>query len=291
MLDGRANQLTEMVPPSRIFGSVSSFNKKNATEAFILNVSDMLPYIMGTMANFRAVYDPSAYFCNSTIGTQCSDLQTQWVAKWSTQLFKISQSDALAVARAYDAYFAVPYINDGNADDLIARLIDQAADEISPGKMWSNAAEAGTNYNWTASAATMCAAYTQAQKVAANVPASRKQAYAAAVLNSIGYHCKVTSALAATLDAVTAFKSGKLPATNQLLGVALKALDELAQVQHNAEGPLFRGLFAYDDLTCTPRARRAVLGALARLEATPSSKAQSWAFGADTISCRGYNGM
>jgi hypothetical protein len=290
MLDGRANQLTEMVPPSRIFGSISAFKQKNATAAFILNVSDMLPYIMGTMANFRAVYDPSAYFCNSTIGTQCSDLQSKWIAQWSAQLFRISQDDAATVARAYGQYFAVPYINDGNADDLIANLLNSAAEQIG-NEVQQQRFTVGTNYNWTSSAQALCAAYADVQKVAGNVPASRQQAYATTILNSLGYHCKVVSALAATLNAQAAFHAGDAKSAAQLLYGVVATLDELAMVQHAAEGPLFRGLFVYDDLTCTPRARRSALGALARLEASASSKMRDWAYKQDIISCRGYEGM
>jgi hypothetical protein len=105
MLSGNANQLTEMVPPSRSFGAISAFAAKNATKAFILNISDMLMYIMGTTANLQAAYDPAAHFCNASIGTQCQDLQRQWITQWAQKLFGVDEAAAQQVAEAYAAYF------------------------------------------------------------------------------------------------------------------------------------------------------------------------------------------
>jgi len=43
MYDSQANQLTEMVPPSRMYENVGAMVKKNATSLFILNTSDLKP--------------------------------------------------------------------------------------------------------------------------------------------------------------------------------------------------------------------------------------------------------
>ena len=94
MLDGVANQLTEMVPIGRILGSIAKFVQKKATSLFILNISDLLPYIMGTLANFQAIYSPEAYFCNQTVHNGCDQRQLSWIAQWSASTFRIAQSDA-----------------------------------------------------------------------------------------------------------------------------------------------------------------------------------------------------
>jgi hypothetical protein len=94
MLNGVANQLTEMVPIGRILGSIAKFVQKKATSLFVLNISDLLPYIMGTLANFQAIYTPSAYFCNQTVHNGCDQRQMTWIAQWSASTFRIGQQDA-----------------------------------------------------------------------------------------------------------------------------------------------------------------------------------------------------
>jgi hypothetical protein len=107
MLDGVANQLTEMVPTKRIFGSISNFLAKNATSIFVLNVSDLLPYIMGCLANFRAIYSPQAYLCNASLPGECDAVAASFVASWAQSTFLVSPADGASLARAYGIYFNV----------------------------------------------------------------------------------------------------------------------------------------------------------------------------------------
>eukprot|EP00045_Choanoeca_perplexa_P009898 m.98129 g.98129 ORF g.98129 m.98129 type:complete len:828 (+) comp15071_c0_seq1:52-2535(+) len=303
MLDGVANQLTEMVPISRIFGSIAKFVQKKATSLFVLNISDLLPYIMGTLANFQAIYSPQTYFCNQTLHNECDQLQLSWIADWSASTFRIAQQDAQTVATAYAAYYNVSYIQAGRADDLLSNLIRTTADTISTDQAWwdvtvstrdalfQQTIKLGANdYNWTQASAILCKALSMSQDVGSRVPAGRQQAFATTVLNSISYHCHATSALVLVQAAAEASSKDKT-AAKELLLQAMPHMDAIALSLRQAEGTRFSGLFANDDLTCQPRARRAVLSAVAKLDNTPVSKAFSAATGRDALSCRGYSYM
>ena len=87
------------------------------------------------------------------------------------------------------------------------------------------------------------------------------------------------------------YSAGCSPCAAANLTTALAHLNAIEDIQHFAEGADFRGLFGFDDLTCNPRARRAVQGALEKLTIGAEGQARGWAYGADTISCQGYDLM
>eukprot|EP00730_Choanoeca_flexa_P004249 TRINITY_DN11643_c0_g1_i2.p1 TRINITY_DN11643_c0_g1~~TRINITY_DN11643_c0_g1_i2.p1 ORF type:complete len:828 (+),score=185.36 TRINITY_DN11643_c0_g1_i2:198-2681(+) len=303
MLDGRANQLTEMVPISRIFSSIANFVQKKATSIFVLNVSDLLPYIMGTLANFQAIYDSTNFMCNQTIHAQCDALQLKWIAQWSQQTFRVSQRDAQIIAEAYADYYNVSYIFDGNADDFLAGLITTAAqfvdrprsrvssvsgaDSVSNKTHWLHS----DSYNWTQASETLCNALDRVQNVAQRVPAGRQQALAATVVNSLSYHCHATSGLVLVQAAAQAHHNNDNTSAFAAMQQALGHMDQIAQSLAQAEGVRFRGLFANDQLTCQPRARRAILATMAQLKPTPQSLALAVANSHDVWSCQGYRDM
>lgn len=94
MLNGKANQLTEMVPIARIFGSITNFVSKNATSLFVLNVSDLLPYVLGILANFRAIYSPELYSCNINATGDCDGKAASFIADFAVSTFHVDASDA-----------------------------------------------------------------------------------------------------------------------------------------------------------------------------------------------------
>ena len=62
MLDGSANQVSEMVPPSRIFDQLGKF-VANCSETFLIvdNVSDLWPVLLSTEAVLKFAWDPEAF--------------------------------------------------------------------------------------------------------------------------------------------------------------------------------------------------------------------------------------
>lgn len=58
----QANQLTEMVPVTRIFSQMGHFTKvAKTTKYFVDNISDLRPVVMTTDAITRFVYNPKPY--------------------------------------------------------------------------------------------------------------------------------------------------------------------------------------------------------------------------------------
>ncbi|KAJ9472331.1 hypothetical protein DIPPA_22850 [Diplonema papillatum] len=281
-----ANQLTEMVPPSRIFGSMQNFRAKKVTKFFILNVSDLMPYIMTTSAYFMSAWDGSLYSCNASIANECDVQQTQYMTDYAMKTYQLSQSDAQQTAAAFNMYFNVPYLNKGNADTELSTLLVNAAAGIATG----NTGDPGT-FNWTASAKTMCQAYESALEVFEKVPATRKQAFTTNVLNSLGYHCLTTSGLVLAQAAVHTAKSNPTMAAS-LLQQAVTEVNGALDIQIAAEGIKFRGLYGYDGLSCYRRARRELLAAYDDLTRnTAPQNSTSWALAHDTFVCTNYKPM
>ena len=55
-------QITEFVPPSRIFDQLSSFvHRARSTSIFVLNLSDLKPAVLSAAAALKFVWDPAPY--------------------------------------------------------------------------------------------------------------------------------------------------------------------------------------------------------------------------------------
>ncbi len=57
-LNRYANQLTEMIPPQRIFEQLNPYVQRNATKYFMLNLSDLRPYPLGSYLISRYLWNP-----------------------------------------------------------------------------------------------------------------------------------------------------------------------------------------------------------------------------------------
>jgi hypothetical protein len=99
MLNGRANQLSEMVPVDRIDSELGRYIKAGATQYMLLNTSSIRPYIMTT----EAVMDVS--WGGVPDGPDPAD---QYYKQWATKEF--GAKSATAVAKVYDEYFKAPAI-------------------------------------------------------------------------------------------------------------------------------------------------------------------------------------
>jgi hypothetical protein len=97
MMNGRANQLTEMVPVERIYEQLARYQKAGATAYFLVNTSDIRPVVMTTRAVMDAVWEGA-------------DKKTadQFYREWTTEEFGASAVPALT--EFYEAYFAAPAI-------------------------------------------------------------------------------------------------------------------------------------------------------------------------------------
>ncbi len=98
MMNGRANQLTEMVPIERIYEQLGRYQKAGATAYFLVNTSDIRPVVMTTRAVMDAVWEGA-------------DKKTpdEFYRQWITEEFGANAVPALT--EFYKAYFAAPALN------------------------------------------------------------------------------------------------------------------------------------------------------------------------------------
>jgi hypothetical protein len=99
MLNGSANQLSEMVPVSRIDDQLGRYIKAGATSYMLLNTSDIRAVSMTT----KAVMDVSWG------GIPDGATDDQYYRQWATKEF--GARSAAAVAKVYEEYFKAPAIS------------------------------------------------------------------------------------------------------------------------------------------------------------------------------------
>jgi len=97
MMNGRANQLTEMVPIERSFSEIGRYLKAGATEYFLVNTSDIRPVTM----SIRAVMD--AVWKGLPEGTDPAD---SFYRQWSSGQFGDKAGPRLV--ELYKEYFKAP---------------------------------------------------------------------------------------------------------------------------------------------------------------------------------------
>ncbi len=102
MLNGGANQLSEMVPPSRIYHELGRFAQAGATKFLLINVSDIRPVPMTTDCAMRLAWDAKPYLGKDDRGNM-----DQFLLDWSRRQF--GESVATEVAKIYTRYFDIPY--------------------------------------------------------------------------------------------------------------------------------------------------------------------------------------
>jgi hypothetical protein len=97
MMNGQANQLSEMVPVERIQEEIGRYIKAGATSYILVNTSDIRPVAMTTRALMDAAWGGVP---------QKPDADGDYYRKWATEEFGAKSADALAAM--YKDYFAAP---------------------------------------------------------------------------------------------------------------------------------------------------------------------------------------
>jgi hypothetical protein len=97
MMNGRANQLTEMVPVERSFSEISRYQKAGATTYFLVNTSDIRPVTMSIRAVMDAVWKGVL---------SDGDAAEKFYRKWSKEQF--GEEVAGKLSALYKEYFHAP---------------------------------------------------------------------------------------------------------------------------------------------------------------------------------------
>ncbi|MEJ2010077.1 MAG: glycosyl hydrolase 115 family protein [Acidobacteriota bacterium] len=98
MMNGRANQLTEMVPVERIDSELGRYIKAGATNYLLLNTSDIRPVLMTT----KAVMD----LAWSGLPAGGANASEDYYKTWSSREF--GAKAASQIAKVYEEYFNAP---------------------------------------------------------------------------------------------------------------------------------------------------------------------------------------
>ena len=98
MMNGHANQLSEMVPVSVIHSELGRYINAGATAYILVNTSDLRPVVMTTRALMEEAW--------GGLPTETSDSDGAYYRRWATEEFGAKSADELA--GIYKDYFAAP---------------------------------------------------------------------------------------------------------------------------------------------------------------------------------------
>ena len=112
MLNGAGGQLSEFVPPSRIFEQLSDFVRQaRSTDIFVLNLSDLKPALLSAAAALSFVWDPTPYVVNGTRKQTADEAQTVFLRKWVEQQFHgAAKTTITAIADLWRRYFQLEWV-------------------------------------------------------------------------------------------------------------------------------------------------------------------------------------
>jgi len=109
MMNGQANQLTEMVSIKVIQSEIGRYIKAGATSYFLVNTSDIRPYVMTTRAVMNMAWAGNLTGDPVTAEAQTppnGDNEDAYYRRWITEEFGPRSVDALT--KVYKEYFAAP---------------------------------------------------------------------------------------------------------------------------------------------------------------------------------------
>jgi hypothetical protein len=113
MMNGQANQLTEMVSPAIIQSELGRYIKAGATSYFLVNTSDVRPYAMTTRAVMEMAYAGNmtgeraeAAQTNGSGDASPSDADAAYYRQWIKEEYGARAVDPLT--KIYKEYFAAP---------------------------------------------------------------------------------------------------------------------------------------------------------------------------------------
>ena len=281
MMNGRANQLTEMVPVDRIDSELGRYLKAGATHYLLLNTSDIRPVSMTT----KAVMD----IAWKGLRHEAAEESDQFYRKWSSEEF--GARAAAKVADVYKEYFATPAHLPGEEPALeygdnyyhtearrflleymvgfpLYFLPGQAPTWVTP-RVFSGPSEnprmpdradalKGEIQRCSEAQPRWDALWTKAVVAEQLVSSERRPFYRAHVLAMIAIGRESNQALLSVAEAVQDAEKGETARARTGVARALEALDEIFKAEQNAEYGKWKGWYRGDWLTGIQRTRELV---------------------------------
>jgi hypothetical protein len=279
MMNGRANQLTEMVPAERIMSELGRYIKAGATHYLLLNTSDIRPVPM----TIKAVMD----IAWRGLPSQGAD---QFYHDWSAQQFGEKAADK--IAQVYKDYFAAPaHVGDPIREYgdqlyhtearrmLLTYMIDSPLYALpSQSPKWQSprilSFGFGTNQvnpkQWLQETVTreiqQCGeaetrwdkVWNEAVEAESLVPQERRQFYQAEMLTMITINRQSNRILLLVAKAIRDAESGQTPEARREVQEALQAFGEIQQRESAAEYGKWKDWYRGDWLTGIYRTQQLV---------------------------------
>lgn len=210
MLNGRSNQLSEMVNPGRIYDQILRFVRAKATSFFLVNVSDIRPVPLSTDCVMKLVWNARPFLNNTN-----EENMTNFLKDWSQRQFGSETADQIAAI--YKQYFEISYMQDNvlegeNTIHTKLRKLDQDAGPlISQGKQMNDEISAKCqellnfsleNHEYLAKVVD------QANSIISQVPSNRKDFYQSHVLTQLQIHLKSLETLEYYCRSLVSYNSG-----------------------------------------------------------------------------------
>lgn len=283
MMNGRANQLTEMVPIERSYSEIGRYVKARATNYFLVNTSDIRPVTMSIRAVMGAVWK----------GVPASeDKAAEFYLQWSTEEF--GKESAGKLVKLYEEYFKAPaHIGDPAHEYgdqlyhtearrmLLTYMIDSPlyalpsqAPKWEPARILDGSPVAGPNRvtgrEWLDQTVSreiqQCsdaqprwdAVWKEAVDLESNIPLARRNFYREQVLAMIAINRESNRILLLLSKALQEAEKGDKEQAHKEIDQALAAFDEIQGAEDAAEYGKWKHWYRGDWLTGIYRTRELV---------------------------------
>jgi hypothetical protein len=273
MYNNVGNQLTEMVPVDRIFAQFGAFlNFSNTTDYVIDNLSDIRPALMTSEAFIRMAWDPTPYVSGDPNAAALA-----FYAAWGVRQMHLSSGDSAAFATAWAAYFAVPFIQAGTADNkltlALANLAMAAAGDIAAtgtvsSKTQGDAVSTVKSIGGASTPTGLLAALASVQALADSgaVPAPRLPFYTAHTLLGMGTTAHNADAIVLLASAIAKLASGDAAGAVSDVTSGLMSMDTILSLRRTGEYGRWQGFYFTDHLSDVQRSRKALFSVLSALQ-------------------------
>jgi len=246
---GSRNQLTEMVPPARIFGQLGELAKKKATKLLQINTSDLRAVALTLKAVMKFAWDP-----NKWLSTTPEKAAKVFIQEWSVEQF--GTEVGFQVAEVYQDYFNIPYLVDNSTrygEQYFSHQIREAAQAVVNymNKSSSLPTEQATeNQKLLQPAETYLARLSQrASALLPSIPAPRANFFRSHCLSQIAIHTYGTQALLAVSTAVLQLAQGQKSAALTAIKNAESLIQNIFGAFRAAEASdRWEGWFQHDEL-------------------------------------------
>ncbi len=280
MMNGRANQLSEMVPVERIFSELGRYVKAGATDYLLVNTSDIRPVLMTARAVMNVGW--------SGVPAGGADANQVYYRTWSAREF--GAKAAPQVAKVYEEYFKAPahfgqpiheygdqiYHTEARTmmltymiDSPLYSIPSQAPKWVQP-RVFGTGFSHATGKEWLSQAVKreieQCggaqprwdAVWKQALAAEPLVSPDRKPFYRASVLAMIAINRESNQTLFQVSEAIEEAQEGKVNEARASSQKALQALDSIQQAEAAAEYGKWKNWYRGDWLTGVYRTKQMV---------------------------------